>query len=148
MTRADSPGSRASGAPEGAATGGLTVERLVAVDPPREVRVHPRDRLIAFTQESAGARQIFIDELERPSEHVDADLDENAGRILDVVPRGLDEPRGLPKLRKDSARAFRRGGIGEQRLSGEARRQDVRVDLRISLPRTHLFELEHPAARV
>jgi dipeptidyl aminopeptidase/acylaminoacyl peptidase len=60
MTRADGPGGRASGAPVAAATGGLTIERLVAVDPPREVRVHPRDRTIAYTAELAGARQIVV----------------------------------------------------------------------------------------
>ena len=60
MTRADGAGSRASGAPLGAATGGLTIERLVAVDPPREIRVHPRDRAILYTQEASGARQIFV----------------------------------------------------------------------------------------
>ncbi|HET9613742.1 MAG TPA: prolyl oligopeptidase family serine peptidase, partial [Candidatus Limnocylindrales bacterium] len=60
MTRADPPSSRGTGAPLAAATGGLTIERLVAVDSPREVRVHPRDRTIAFTRESAGARQIFV----------------------------------------------------------------------------------------
>ena len=60
MTRADGSGSRASGAPLGAATGGLTIERLVAVDPPREIRVHPRDRAILYTQEASGARQIFV----------------------------------------------------------------------------------------
>jgi dipeptidyl aminopeptidase/acylaminoacyl peptidase len=60
MTRADGPGGRASGAPLGAATGGLTIERLVAVEPPREIRVHPRDRTIAFTAEVAGARQIQV----------------------------------------------------------------------------------------
>ncbi|HEY8437413.1 MAG TPA: prolyl oligopeptidase family serine peptidase [Candidatus Limnocylindrales bacterium] len=59
MTRADGS-ARASGAPLAAATGGLTIERLVAVDSPREVRVHPRDRLIVYTHESAGARQIFV----------------------------------------------------------------------------------------
>src|SRR4051812_6787914 len=60
MTRAEGPAGRASGAPLAAATGGLTIERLVAVDSPREVRVHPRDRIIAYTRESAGARQIFV----------------------------------------------------------------------------------------
>ena len=58
--RADGTSGRGSGGPLAAATGGLTIERLVAVDSPREVRVHPRDRVIAFTQTSAGARQIFI----------------------------------------------------------------------------------------
>ena len=47
---------------EGApATGGsgLTVEAIVAVDSPREFRIHPRDRVVAFTAEAAGARQVF-----------------------------------------------------------------------------------------
>jgi len=37
----------------------LTVEAVVAVDPPREFRVHPRDRVVAYTAEAAGTRQIF-----------------------------------------------------------------------------------------
>jgi len=63
MTRADGPGARASGAPLAAATGGLTIERLVTVDPPREVRVHPRDRTIAWTAAVSGARQIAVGSL-------------------------------------------------------------------------------------
>jgi len=42
-----------------AAAGGLTVERIVAVDMPREIRLHPRDRLAVLTAETAGARQLF-----------------------------------------------------------------------------------------
>jgi dipeptidyl aminopeptidase/acylaminoacyl peptidase len=42
-----------------AAAGGLTVERIVAVDTPREIRLHPRDRLAVLTAEMAGARQLF-----------------------------------------------------------------------------------------
>ena len=43
------------------ATGGsgLTIEAIVAVDPPREFRMHPRDRVVAYTAEAAGARQLF-----------------------------------------------------------------------------------------
>ena len=63
MTRADGPGGRASGAPLATATGGLTIERLVTVDPPREVRVHPRDRTIAWTAAVSGARQIVVGSL-------------------------------------------------------------------------------------
>ena len=37
----------------------LTVEAIVAVEAPREFRLHPRDRLVAFTAETAGARQLF-----------------------------------------------------------------------------------------
>jgi dipeptidyl aminopeptidase/acylaminoacyl peptidase len=39
--------------------GGLTIEAIVAVDSPREFRIHPRDRVVAFTAEVAGARQLL-----------------------------------------------------------------------------------------
>ncbi|HYM82566.1 MAG TPA: prolyl oligopeptidase family serine peptidase [Candidatus Dormibacteraeota bacterium] len=38
---------------------GLTIEALVAVESPREFRIHPRERLVAFTADVAGARQIL-----------------------------------------------------------------------------------------
>ena len=38
---------------------GLTIESIVAVDAPREFRIHPRDRVVAYTAEAAGARQLF-----------------------------------------------------------------------------------------
>jgi dipeptidyl aminopeptidase/acylaminoacyl peptidase len=38
---------------------GLTIESIVAVDSPREFRVHPRDRLVAYTAEVGGARQLM-----------------------------------------------------------------------------------------
>ncbi|HET9346178.1 MAG TPA: prolyl oligopeptidase family serine peptidase [Candidatus Limnocylindrales bacterium] len=38
----------------------LTVEAIVAVESPREFRLHPRDRAIAYTAEAAGARQLFV----------------------------------------------------------------------------------------
>ena len=37
----------------------LAVEQIVAVESPREFRLNPRDRLIVYTAESAGARQLF-----------------------------------------------------------------------------------------
>ena len=37
----------------------LSVETIVAVDAPREFRLHPRDRQVAYTAEAAGARQLF-----------------------------------------------------------------------------------------
>jgi dipeptidyl aminopeptidase/acylaminoacyl peptidase len=37
----------------------LTVEAIVAVDAPREFRLHPRDRVVAYTAEAAGTRQLF-----------------------------------------------------------------------------------------
>ena len=37
----------------------LSVESIVAVDAPREFRLHPRDRTVAYVAEAAGARQLF-----------------------------------------------------------------------------------------
>ena len=37
----------------------LTVEQIVAVEAPREFRLHPRERLVAMTAEAAGTRQLF-----------------------------------------------------------------------------------------
>jgi dipeptidyl aminopeptidase/acylaminoacyl peptidase len=37
----------------------LTVEHIVAVEAPREFRLEPRGRTVAFTQEAAGTRQLF-----------------------------------------------------------------------------------------
>jgi dipeptidyl aminopeptidase/acylaminoacyl peptidase len=39
---------------------GLTIEQAAAVEPPREFRLSPDGRRVAFTAESAGARQIFL----------------------------------------------------------------------------------------
>ena len=38
----------------------LSIEEIVAVEAPREFRLHPRERLVACTAEAAGARQLFI----------------------------------------------------------------------------------------
>jgi dipeptidyl aminopeptidase/acylaminoacyl peptidase len=40
--------------------GGLTIEQIVAMESPREFRLQPRDRLVAYTSEAAGARQLFV----------------------------------------------------------------------------------------
>ena len=37
----------------------LTIEAIVAVEAPREFRLHPRDRVVAYTAEAGGARQLF-----------------------------------------------------------------------------------------
>ena len=37
----------------------LSAEAIAAVDSPREFRLHPRDRTVAYTAESGGARQVF-----------------------------------------------------------------------------------------
>ena len=60
MTRAEGSARAASTSTVGAATGGLTIERIVAIDSPREFRIQPGDRLVACTQELSGARQIVV----------------------------------------------------------------------------------------
>lgn len=37
----------------------LSIEEIVALEVPREFRLHPRDRVVAYTAEAAGARQLF-----------------------------------------------------------------------------------------
>jgi len=37
----------------------LSIEAIVAVESPRDLRLHPRDRVVAFTAETAGTRQLF-----------------------------------------------------------------------------------------
>jgi dipeptidyl aminopeptidase/acylaminoacyl peptidase len=39
---------------------GLSIEQIVAIESPREFRLHPRDRFAAYTAEAAGARQLLI----------------------------------------------------------------------------------------
>ena len=50
------PAGAASRAPAGDP---LTIERITAFDPPREFRLHPRDRSVAYTAEAGGTRQLF-----------------------------------------------------------------------------------------
>ena len=58
------PTDRTPGAATGAA--GLTIEGIVAVESPREFRVNPRERTVAYTAEVAGARQLFTLRSEGP----------------------------------------------------------------------------------
>jgi len=51
------PTDRTPGAATGAA--GLTIEGIVAVESPRDFRINPRERTVAYTAETAGARQLF-----------------------------------------------------------------------------------------
>ena len=95
-----------------------------------------------------GPRQVGVDERHRAAPGVDADLDEDRGRLLDVVARGLDQPRHLAQLRQDAAGAVGFGRVGEDCLRGQARRQRVGVDVRVALPRPDRFELELASADV
>ena len=91
------------------------------------------------------ARQIVVDEAQRAAHALEPDLHEDAGGILDVVARRLDQPRHLAQLREHAAGALGERRVVEQRLPGEARREQVGVVLRVALPRPDLFELEEPA---
>ncbi len=46
--------------PEARRPGSLTVEEIVAVESPRDVRLSPTGRFVSFTLEAAGARQLFV----------------------------------------------------------------------------------------
>ena len=95
-------------------------------------------------------RQIVVDEAERAAKAFQPDLDEDAGRILDIVARRLHQARDLPQLGEDATRALGERRVVEERLSGEAGRERVGEELRAALPRAHLFELEdtRPDARL
>ena len=109
---------------EARAFGAISVSRYWTYEPDRVRRLGLRVGEIAEQMEivdaGEGARQILVDELQRAAHRLDADLDVDAGRILDVVARGLDEPRRLAQLRQHAARAFRRRRVGEQDLRREA----------------------------
>ncbi len=100
--------------------------------------VHARER----------ARQVLLDELQDPLQRVEANLGEDARRLLHVVARRLDQARRLAQLRQHAARPLVLGSIREDRLGGQARRQDVGVELRVSLPRPNLFDFEDPGPDV
>ena len=54
------PSRLASTDPRPATSDPLTIERVTGFDPPREFRLHPRDRSVAYTAEAGGARQLFV----------------------------------------------------------------------------------------
>ena len=76
-------------------------------------------------QVAKGTRQVFVDEAEGAPHAFQPHLDENPGRVLDVVAGGLDDTRHLAEFRQDPPSPFRQRRVLEQRLSGKARRQDV-----------------------
>ena len=94
------------------------------------------------------ARQIVVDERQRTAHRLDAHLDEDAGRFLDVVAGGLNQPRRLTQLGKHAPCAFGRGSVGEEDLAGKTRRDQVGIVLRVTLPRADFFELEDAALDV
>ena len=83
--------------------------------------------------ENARGRSVSMN-FRMPRQVSSADLDEDAGALLDVVARGLDQARHLAQLRHDAPGALGLGRVGKQRLAGQAGADGVRVDLRVPLP--------------
>jgi hypothetical protein len=139
--------------PEGAARAGREVLfeiREVARDRARRlgrgvIEIHQHEGIV---ERAEGAGQILLDEAERAAQALEADLHEHAGRLLDVVARGLDQARDLVELRHDAARALGERRVVEEDLAGEARAQQIAVVLGIALPGPHGFELEEARADV
>jgi hypothetical protein len=88
------------------------------------------------------ARQVIVYEALRAAHALEADLHVDARGILDVVARGLDDARDLAQLRQDAPSPLGERRVVEERLPGQARRDDVRIVLRAALPRPDLLELE------
>ena len=87
-------------------------------------------------------REIALDERQDAAERLDADAGEEARRIGDVPPGGVEEPRRLPQLRNHSAGPVRHGRVVEQHLSGEAVRQRLRIVQRTALPGADVLQCE------
>jgi dipeptidyl aminopeptidase/acylaminoacyl peptidase len=102
MKQADGTGRRSSGATVAPETGGLTIERLVAVDAPREFRLHPRDRLAVGTQEIAGARQLVILSLRAGGSSVPIQVTASEKDVAD--PQWSPDGRRLAYTRGDEIR--------------------------------------------
>ena len=67
----------------------LSIEHIVATEAPREFRLDPRGRSVAYTQEAAGARQLFIQPLRGgPATQVTASE------------KGVSDPRWSPDGRR------------------------------------------------
>ena len=132
-----------------AARGEVLLE-ILGVGADRGGRFHRRVGEVAkdvhVIEPRKGARQVLVDEALRTAHALEADLDEDAGRFLDVVAGGLHQPRHLPQLGDDPTGALRQRRIVEQRLTGEAGRDDVGVELGIAFPGPDPLEFEEPGA--
>ena len=95
----------------------LSVEALVAVESPREFRLHPRDRLVAYTAEAAGARQLFTMSLRGgyPTQLTASDKP-----ISD--PQWSPDGRRIAYVRDDEIWVMEADGSRQSRVVGEAGR--------------------------
>ena len=81
------PVARAAGSASASAPRGdrLTIEQIVACDSPREPRLSPDGRRVAYTAEAGGARQVFI-----------LDLRSGATRQLTASEKAVSDPQWAP----------------------------------------------------
>jgi dipeptidyl aminopeptidase/acylaminoacyl peptidase len=91
----------------------LTIEQIVAVDPPREHRLHPRGTAVAYTAEAAGARQIFVLPL-RPGLPIQITASEKAA----TDPQWSPDGRRLAFVRDDAVWVVEADGSRESKATG------------------------------
>ena len=88
-------------------------------------------------------REVAFDEREGTLQRFNADFHEDAGWVLDVVARRLDEAARLTQFREHAPGPLGDRRIREQRLHRQARGEDVAVELGVALPGADLLGLEH-----
>src|SRR4029079_7078007 len=91
-------------------------------------------------------RQILLDEPLRAAQALQAELDEDAGRILDVLAGRLHETRDLTQLGQDATGPLGQRRVVEECLASQARGYEVAVMLRAPLPGADGLKLEQTGA--
>ena len=91
----------------------------------------------------ANARQIAFDELQDAAPGLEADLDEDAGRPL-MLSRAAWTSRGTCRSFETTRRRVRPPARTRRAPAGQARPEDVGVDLRVAVPGPDRLELVHP----
>ena len=134
-----SPAPRGHGVPQ---VGDVLAQGVRGFD--RRVSEHAEQ--VQVLQVAKCARQVALDERQHALERLAADLDEETGRLGDVLPRRLEQPPYLPQLRTHAPRTLGQVGVGEQGLPGKAGGQDVGVVEGVALPVAHLLQGEQMAA--
>src|SRR5688572_7389663 len=91
-----------------------------------------------------GPWKIGLDEPQNTPPGLQADFDVDARAVLDVVLRGLHQPRHLPQLRYDPSGALGLRRVGEEGLPRETGADDLGVHLGIAVPGPDDLQLVHP----